>query len=213
MRFAKKIDNQKPVGGAAVAEPPPAVDTPAEQERVVAAMAARLAAVEAKIGEFQASYLEAARGAALGRLPQDSPSLWQAKISEESMRRDGLASALAMERQRLATIIGERQQREAETERLAHLARFEALVAEATAAAGEAEAAWTALAGWLWRFDTAREALFAEQFRQQHGGVVAAELQGRLRTMRARAMSTGRRHRSHLELGELLAIEAEKQGD
>lgn|SRR6185437_14317721 len=206
MRFQKKIVYTQSGTGAAVAEPP-AVNELTEQEAVVAAMAGRLSVVEARIAEARAGYTEAARGAALGQLPEDSPSLWLAKISEETIRRDGLASALQMERQRLATIIAQREQLEGEQAAAAHLAEFERLAAEATSAAAEVEKAWHELGAHLWRFDAARDALYAERFRPQHGGEVAAPLQERLRQLRARALNSGRRFRSHIELGEIIALE------
>ena len=180
-------------------------------EAGVAALAARLRQKEAEIGEANARYLAAAQREALGEAPVPNAAELLAGIGPLQITRDGLRAAHGEATARLASLIVAHQQRESEQAAAAHLAQFEALVGEATVAAAAVEAAWRELGAHLWRFDTARDLLFAEQFRPQRGGDVAQQLQDHLRKMRATAMNSGRRCTSHIEYGEILAIEGEKK--
>ncbi|HUX68640.1 MAG TPA: hypothetical protein VMV31_14225 [Terriglobales bacterium] len=191
MRFQKKIVNQSE-SGAAVAEPPAAVNELEQQERVVATMAARLGVVEARISEYRASYTEAARGAALGTLPADSPSVWLSKISEQQVRRDGLASALEMERQRLAVLIAERQQADAEAAAAAHLDQFSALATQLQDAGARAASAWEVLASALFDMRAAMGRLNEERFRPQRGTALTGEAWAQFKNLRLVAFNAGR---------------------
>ncbi|HVA65272.1 MAG TPA: hypothetical protein VNF74_16240 [Terriglobales bacterium] len=208
MRFAKKIANNQSGGGAAVADPPAAVDALVEQEAAVDALEEKLKVAEAAVNEAESEYRRLAAAEALGAAPGPAAAA-RGRREEKRDTMNGLQVVLEQERATLARLREEHQTFLQRGAAAAHLAQFEALCREAAEAAHEAEKAWNTLGASLWRFDAAWAALHGEQFRPQHGGDVAAQLQDRLRKMRATAMNSGRRCTNHIEYGEILAIAPE----
>jgi len=207
MRFTKKL---QPVAPDAESAPPAAapLDSVAQLEAVVAGWSQRLAHVEAEAARLNSDYLRAARQQAAGETPEESPAAILSRHAALQIERDGIEAARAEATAKLAAATAERQQLAEGRAREEHLARYADLRSRLEAATAEAEGAWLHLAESLWRMGELAGLLYAPEFYPQQGGNAAGECWLRLRTIRGRLFSQGRRMNLNVST-EVVAIKGE----